>query len=106
MSRIPNFADKPFRKIVKAADAGSQESWQTPEDIVVPPVYGAQDLEGLKHLDTWPGLPPFLRGPYPTMYVQQPWTVRQYAGFSTAEDSNALLLQEMCKSKVHRREPS
>ncbi|MGS4989319.1 methylmalonyl-CoA mutase [Roseibium sp. RP-7] len=89
MSRIPNFADKPFRKIVKAADAGSQESWQTPEDIVVPPVYGAQDLYGLKHLDTWPGLPPFLRGPYPTMYVQQPWTVRQYAGFSTAEDSNA-----------------
>nr|MEC9419280.1 methylmalonyl-CoA mutase [Pseudomonadota bacterium] len=89
MSRIPNFADKPFRKIVKAADAGSQESWQTPEDIVVPPVYGVQDLEGLKHLDTWPGLPPFLRGPYPTMYVQQPWTVRQYAGFSTAEDSNA-----------------
>jgi methylmalonyl-CoA mutase len=89
MSRIPNFADKPFRKIVKAADAGTQESWQTPEDILVPPVYGAQDLVGLKHLDTWPGLPPFLRGPYPTMYVQQPWTVRQYAGFSTAEDSNA-----------------
>src|SRR5690606_5203924 len=47
------------------------------------------DVAGLKHLDTWPGLPPFLRGPYPTMYVQQPWTIRQYAGFSTAEDSNA-----------------
>ncbi len=89
MSRIPNYSDKPFRNLLEAADAGASESWQTPEGIDVPPVYGADDLAGMKHLDTWPGLPPFLRGPYPTMYVQQPWTVRQYAGFSTAEDSNA-----------------
>ncbi|WP_428671786.1 methylmalonyl-CoA mutase [Roseibium sp.] len=89
MSRIPNYSDKPFRNLLEAAKPGTAESWQTPEDIEVPPVYGAADLAGLKHIDTWPGLPPFLRGPYPTMYVQQPWTVRQYAGFSTAEDSNA-----------------
>ncbi|MDX6325424.1 MAG: methylmalonyl-CoA mutase, partial [Nocardioidaceae bacterium] len=53
------------------------------------PVYGPEHLEGLDGLDTWPGLAPFLRGPYPTMYTTQPWTIRQYAGFSTAEESNA-----------------
>jgi methylmalonyl-CoA mutase len=63
--------------------------WQTPEGIAVKQLYGEADLKGLPNLDTWPGLPPFLRGPYPTMYVQQPWTIRQYAGFSTAEESNA-----------------
>ena len=51
--------------------------------------YDAGDLEGLDALDTWPGLTPYLRGPYPTMYTTQPWTIRQYAGFSTAEESNA-----------------
>jgi len=63
--------------------------WATPEGIDVAPVYRAADLEGLDFLRTYPGLPPFLRGPYPTMYVNQPWTIRQYAGFSTAEESNA-----------------
>ena len=63
--------------------------WMTPEGIEVPPLYGEADLDGLKGLDTWPGLAPFIRGPYPTMYASQPWTIRQYAGFSTAEDSNA-----------------
>jgi methylmalonyl-CoA mutase len=62
---------------------------ETPEGLTLKPVYGPGDLEGLDFLNTYPGLPPFLRGPYPTMYVQQPWTIRQYAGFSTAEDSNA-----------------
>ena len=57
--------------------------------IAVKASYGPKDRAGLDFLDTYPGLPPFLRGPYPTMYVNQPWTVRQYAGFSTAEDSNA-----------------
>ncbi len=65
------------------------EPWQTPEGIPVKPVYTSTDLEGLDFLDTMPGLPPYLRGPYPTMYVNKPWTLRQYAGFSTAEDSNA-----------------
>jgi len=65
------------------------EGWETPEHIVVPPLYDSGDLEGLDFLETFPGIPPFLRGPYATMYVNQPWTVRQYAGFSTAEESNA-----------------
>ncbi len=71
------------------APATAEGQWQTPEGIAVKRLYGGQDLEGLADLDTLPGLPPFLRGPYPTMYVQQPWTIRQYAGFSTAEESNA-----------------
>jgi methylmalonyl-CoA mutase len=63
--------------------------WVSPEGIDILPVYGPEHLEGLDALDTWPGLSPFLRGPYPTMYTTQPWTIRQYAGFSTAEESNA-----------------
>ncbi|RMI34528.1 methylmalonyl-CoA mutase, partial [Streptomyces triticirhizae] len=63
--------------------------WHTPEGIDVPPLYTAEDLAGLDFLDTYPGMAPFLRGPYPTMYVNQPWTIRQYAGFSTAQESNA-----------------
>ena len=75
----------------KVAAGGRIEAldWQTPEGILVKPLYSAADLEGLDFLDTRPGMAPFLRGPYPTMYVTQPWTIRQYAGFSTAEDSNA-----------------
>ncbi|RUX89062.1 methylmalonyl-CoA mutase, partial [Mesorhizobium sp. M7D.F.Ca.US.004.01.2.1] len=61
----------------------------TPEGLIAKHLYNQSDLKGLPHLDTYPGLPPFVRGPYPTMYVQQPWTIRQYAGFSTAEESNA-----------------
>jgi methylmalonyl-CoA mutase len=63
--------------------------WQTPEGIPVKPLYTAEDLEGLADLDSFPGFPPFLRGPRATMYANRPWTVRQYAGFSTAEESNA-----------------
>ncbi|MEU1071321.1 MULTISPECIES: methylmalonyl-CoA mutase [unclassified Streptomyces] len=63
--------------------------WETPEGIAVKPLYTARDLEGLDFLRTYPGVAPYLRGPYPTMYVNQPWTIRQYAGFSTAEESNA-----------------
>jgi len=63
--------------------------WNTPEGIDVPPLYTADDVAGLDFLATYPGLAPFLRGPYSTMYVNQPWTIRQYAGFSTAEESNA-----------------
>ncbi len=65
------------------------ESWTAPEGIEIRTRYDESDLEGLDALETWPGLSPFLRGPYPTMYTTQPWTVRQYAGFSTAEASNA-----------------
>jgi methylmalonyl-CoA mutase len=63
--------------------------WRTPEGIVVRPVYGPEDLGGLDHLGSWPGEAPFLRGPRATMYAGRPWTIRQYAGFSTAEESNA-----------------
>ena len=69
--------------------AGAGESWLAPERIEVKPLYTAKDLEGMEHLNYAAGLPPFLRGPYSTMYVNKPWTIRQYAGFSTAEESNA-----------------
>src|SRR5580700_5616890 len=89
MSRIPDFANIAFEKTAAAEPTGGAEPWLTPEGILVKPGYGEADLEGIDFLQTWPGIAPFLRGPYPTMYVNQPWTVRQYAGFSTAEDSNA-----------------
>jgi methylmalonyl-CoA mutase len=92
MSPIPNFAEVDFApaKIpTSAAAAAPAAPWRTPEGIAVKPHYGAEDLKGLDFLDTYPGIAPYLRGPYPTMYVTQPWTIRQYAGFSTAEDSNA-----------------
>jgi len=88
MSRIPDFSKIDFAEPPLAATAAG-DVWPTPEGIAVKPLYGADDLDGLDGLDTYPGLAPFLRGPYPTMYVTQPWTIRQYAGFSTAEDSNA-----------------
>ncbi len=69
--------------------AATGTPWTSPEGIDVLGVYGPEHLAGLDALDTWPGLSPFLRGPYPTMYTTQPWTIRQYAGFSTAEESNA-----------------
>ncbi|MCA9556182.1 MAG: methylmalonyl-CoA mutase, partial [Myxococcales bacterium] len=69
--------------------AGGEAPGVSPEGIAIAPLYTAADLAGVDHLDTVPGLPPFLRGPYPTMYAVRPWTVRQYAGFSTAEASNA-----------------
>ena len=70
-------------------EAGIQKTWLTPEQIPVKPVYGPDDLAQMEHLNYAAGLPPFLRGPYSTMYVMSPWTIRQYAGFSTAEESNA-----------------
>ncbi|WP_222194147.1 methylmalonyl-CoA mutase [Modestobacter italicus] len=66
-----------------------EATWQTPEGIAVPPLFTPEDLDGIDFLGTYPGIAPFLRGPYPTMYTTQPWTVRQYAGFSTAAESNA-----------------
>jgi len=70
-------------------EAGIQKSWKTPEQIPVKQVYGESDLREMEHLQYAAGLPPFLRGPYSTMFVSSPWTIRQYAGFSTAEESNA-----------------
>ncbi|MFP1624419.1 methylmalonyl-CoA mutase [Streptomyces sp. 5K101] len=80
-----------WRAAVAAATGKDADElvWETPEGIPVKPLYTDGDLEGVDFLGTYPGVAPFLRGPYPTMYVNQPWTIRQYAGFSTAEESNA-----------------
>jgi len=99
---VPNFADVPLGDAPRAdgerwrqavtEQAGVDDPglvWSTPEGIDVKPLYTGADLDGLDFLHTYPGLAPYLRGPYPTMYVNQPWTIRQYAGFSTAEESNA-----------------
>jgi methylmalonyl-CoA mutase len=90
MTRIPPFTEMDFTQPNGGSSAHVEASvWQTPEGIAVRPAYGPGDLAGLDFLDGMPGVPPYLRGPYPTMYLQRPWTVRQYSGFSTAEDSNA-----------------
>lgn len=91
MTAIPDFTKLAFADTATSATApqSAGELWQTPEDIPVKPLYTAADRDGLPFVDTLPGIAPYLRGPYPTMYVNQPWTIRQYAGFSTAEDSNA-----------------
>ncbi|MEC8282382.1 MAG: methylmalonyl-CoA mutase [Pseudomonadota bacterium] len=90
MSRIPDFTTIDLGEEAPAAALpGDSPLWATPENIDVKRRFDPVDLDGLDFLQTWPGLPPFLRGPYPTMYAMRPWTVRQYAGFSTAEDSNA-----------------
>ena len=83
-----------------AGDADpAEEAWETPEGIVVPPVFTPDDVEGLDFLATHPGIVPYLRGPYPTMYVNQPWTIRQYAGFSTAEESNAFYRRNLASGQ-------
>ncbi|HUW05107.1 MAG TPA: methylmalonyl-CoA mutase [Williamwhitmania sp.] len=84
----PKFTDIKFPE-AKASKVEGQTSWNTPEQIPLKPIYTAEDLAGMEHLNYAAGIPPFLRGPYSTMYVNKPWTVRQYAGFSTAEESNA-----------------
>src|SRR6187551_563882 len=89
-TRIPAFTDLAFEAGNGAGAPQSEASaWQTPEGIAVKPGYGPDDVAGIGGLDGFPGIAPYLRGPYPTMYVQRPWTIRQYSGFSTAEDSNA-----------------
>jgi methylmalonyl-CoA mutase len=90
MSRLPDFASIDWQAPqIAAATVSDEPDWITPEGIPVKPVYSEADVAGLDFLETYPGIAPYLRGPYPTMYVNQPWTIRQYAGFSTAEDSNA-----------------
>ncbi|BCP51665.1 methylmalonyl-CoA mutase [Kaistia sp. 32K] len=88
MTRIPDFSTVSFADAPVSPPAGGAD-WLTPEAIAVKPLYTAADRDPLEAIDSYPGIAPFLRGPYPTMYVNQPWTIRQYAGFSTAEDSNA-----------------
>ena len=93
----PNFSNVDFKSQEKPHASfeqwekaeGIEKNWKTPEQIDVKPVYGDVDLLGMEHLNYAAGIAPFLRGPYSTMYVMRPWTIRQYAGFSTAEESNA-----------------
>jgi methylmalonyl-CoA mutase len=89
MTSILDFSTRDFLSATVPSHAGSVAPWQTPEGIAVNALYTEQDRTGLSFVDSLPGVVPFVRGPYPTMYVNQPWTIRQYAGFSTAEDSNA-----------------
>jgi len=89
MTQIPDFGAIGFADVAVPPATARPEPWLTPEGIPVKPVYGPHDVAGFDFLDGYPGVAPYLRGPYSTMYVTQPWTVRQYAGFSTAEDSNA-----------------
>ena len=78
---------------------GIAPNWKTPEHIEVKPVYTKEDLEGMEHLDFAAGIPPFLRGPYSMMYPFRPWTIRQYAGFSTAEESNAFYRRNLASGQ-------
>ncbi|HZT51673.1 MAG TPA: methylmalonyl-CoA mutase family protein, partial [Stellaceae bacterium] len=91
---MADFPDKTLAewRALAARELGGKDPdalrWETPEGIAVKPLYTAADLEALETADTLPGFPPFLRGVRATMYANRPWTVRQYAGFSTAEESN------------------
>ena len=99
MSAFPDFAKVDFAAPPAPAPAAGPV-WQTPEGIAVAAAYAPQDVAGLDFLNGYPGLAPFGRGPYPTMYVTNPWTVRQYAGFSTAEDSNAFYRRNLAAGQM------
>src|SRR5262245_12874677 len=101
--RLPDFSTLDFDALhAKAPAAGPawSEGWDTPEAIPHQPLYSASALSSVQHLGTLPGMVPFVRGPYPTMYVQKPWTVRQYAGFSTAEESNAFYRRNLAAGQM------
>src|ERR1700686_4149711 len=100
MTRVPDFTTVDFADPVGAALAAPADMWLTPEGIPVKPLYSSDDVSSLDFLDGLPGIPPYLRGPYPTMYVTQPWTIRQYAGFSTAEESNAFYRRNLAAGQM------
>src|ERR1043165_5266950 len=99
MSGIPDFSFVDFTDTRAGEAPAGASPWLTPEGIPVKAAYGPDDLKGIDFLDTYPGIAPYLRGPYPAMYVTQPWTVRQYAGFSTAEDSNAFYRRNLASGQ-------
>ncbi|SKA05463.1 methylmalonyl-CoA mutase [Consotaella salsifontis] len=100
MTQIPDFSHRPRQGVPAEIPVVTGESWRTPEGIAVKRLYGEEDRKGLAFVDTFPGIAPYLRGPYPTMYVTQPWTIRQYAGFSTAEDSNAFYRRNLAAGQM------
>ena len=96
----PDFKQIDIKKVAASKVEGANESnWKTPELIDVKPVYTKEDLAGLEHLNYASGIPPFLRGPYSAMYPMRPWTIRQYAGFSTAEESNAFYRRNLASGQ-------
>ena len=96
----PNFKDINIKKVAATKVVGPNVAdWQTPELIDVKPVYTKEDLEGIEHLNYASGIPPFLRGPYSAMYPLRPWTIRQYAGFSTAAESNAFYRRNLASGQ-------
>lgn len=96
----PDFKNIDITKVPASKVQGSNEAnWKTPELIDVKPIYTKEDLEGMEHLNYAAGLPPFLRGPYSGMYPMRPWTIRQYAGFSTAEESNAFYRRNLASGQ-------
>jgi methylmalonyl-CoA mutase len=99
MSKFPDFATLPFETEGHVAATPAGAIWETPEGVAVKPAYGPADLTGLPD-PGYPGLVPFVRGPYPTMYLTNPWTIRQYAGFSTAEDSNAFYRRNLAAGQI------
>jgi methylmalonyl-CoA mutase len=114
MPSIPNFADVPLdegspqgelaqweqRVLAETGQPVSELTWQTPEQIPVKPLYTERDLAAVDHLETMPGIAPYVRGPYATMYSLKPWTIRQYAGFSTAEASNAFYRRNLAAGQM------
>ncbi|HMF06471.1 MAG TPA: methylmalonyl-CoA mutase family protein, partial [Methylocella sp.] len=99
-SRVPDFSKVLFAPISAEANATPAAPWVTPEAIPVAEVYHPSDIGGLDYLDSFPGIAPYLRGPYPTMYCTRPWTIRQYAGYSTAEESNAFYRRNLAAGQT------
>ena len=98
---LPDFSTLAFDADAPAAlPAPDAAPWETPEGLALARAYGPADVEGLDFLNGYPGLAPFGRGPYPTMYATNPWTIRQYAGFSTAEDSNAFYRRNLAAGQM------
>lgn len=102
MSKVPNFAQISLEDLENkpALSEGAENIiWETPEGIDVKKEYSMADIQSFEYLNTLPGIAPYIRGPYPTMYVGQPWTIRQYAGFSTAEESNAFYKRNLAQGQ-------
>lgn len=95
----PDFKNTPFDATLRNFASDGSEQWETPEKIAVKAVFSAEDTRNMEHLGFGAGTPPFLRGPYSSMYITQPWTIRQYAGFSTAEESNAFYRRNLAQGQ-------
>ncbi len=95
----PIFKNIPFSRPTKNTRASEHQTWKTPEGISIKANYSKEDIENMEHLNFVAGIPPYLRGPYSSMYAGRPWTIRQYAGFSTAEESNAFYRRNLAQGQ-------